>query len=53
MPDLLPLIPKGNPATTNYDELMKPAGSGEEQKAAADGTPAGAAKLNYDDLDTA
>ena len=50
LPDLLPLMPKGNLATTNYEELMKSTSTDEEQKAAA--TPDGSGLYDYDNDDS-
>ena len=51
LPDLLPLMPKGNLATTNYEELMKSTSTDEEQKAAAGSTPDGSNLYDYDNDD--
>ena len=50
IPDLLPVIPKGNIATLSYEELMAPVAGAEEEKSAAE---AGSATFNYDTDDTA
>ena len=45
VPDLLPIVPKGNLASIKFDELMRPIQSGEESKAA---TPGGSTMFDYD-----
>ena len=52
LPDLLPLMPKGNLAKTNYEELMKSTSTDEEQKAAPGSTPDGSGLYDYDNDDS-
>lgn len=47
LPDLLPVVPKGNIATLDYEQLTSCATSEEEQKAATESTP-GTSHFDYD-----